>query len=87
VGTVYANQEALEGTVTTTVTLTLARKSRAIEIINDSGTRILQYKFNSSENWSTLKPVEAISFDFITREILLNSPSSQDVLYRVRALG
>ncbi len=86
-GTTYSNQEALEGTVTTTTTLALARKSRALEIINDSGTRELQYKFNASENYSTLKPLEAISFDFITKSIYLNSPSTAAVDYRVRVLG
>lgn len=83
----YANQEALEGTVTTSEVLTLARKSRALEIINDSGTRDLQYKFNGGENYSTLKPLEAISFDFITKTIYLNSPATAAIAYRIRILG
>ena len=46
--TVYANQEVNEGATSTTATITLNRKSRAIEIINDSAADNLEYKFKSS---------------------------------------
>ena len=85
--TVYANQEVNEGSTSTTATITLNRKSRAIEIINDSAADNLEYKFKSSEAYATLKPGEAISMDFITRTILLNSPSANSVSYRTRVLG
>ncbi len=84
---VWANLEVSEGTVTTTVTVTLARKSRSLEIINDSGTRDLQFKFNTTESYSTLKPLEALSLHFRAKTILLNSPSGKSVAYRIRVLG
>ena len=83
----YSNQEALEGTVTTTVTLTLARPSRAIEIINDSGTRDLEYKFGASATFATLKPLEVVSMELWIRQIILNSPRAAAVPYRIRILG
>jgi len=86
--TVYANQEVNEGAVSTVpVTITLARKSRAIEIINDSSADALEYKFKASETYATLKAGEAISMDFITRTILLDSPTNNSVSYRTRVLG
>ena len=84
---VWANQEVDEGTVTTTKTITFSRKSRALEIINDSGTHDLEYKFKSSETFATLKPLESLSMDFRARTILLNSPSTKSVAYRIRSLG
>ena len=83
----YSNQEVSEGATSASVTITLARKSRSIEIINDSTADALEYKFNSSETYSTLKKSEAISMDFITRTIYLNSPTANSVSYRVRVLG
>jgi len=86
--TTYSNQEINEGSVSTVpVTITLARKSRAIEIINDSTADNLQYKFNSSEGYGILKPGEAVSMDFITNTILLDSPTNNSVSYRTRVLG
>ncbi len=82
----YSNQEALEGNVTTTeTTLTLARPSRRVEIINDSNTKLL-YKFNASENFATLFVDEAISMEMWVRQIILKAESgSAD--YRVRVQG
>ncbi len=84
---VWANLEVSESTVTTTKTVTLERKCRAIEIINDSGSKQLQFKFKSGESYSTLKPLESWSSDYRARTILLNSPSTKSVAYRIRALG
>ena len=83
----WANLEVSESTVTTTSTVTLARRCRAIEIINDSGSRSLQFKFKAGETFSTLKPLESWSSDYSARTILLKSPSSKSVAYRIRALG
>jgi hypothetical protein len=82
----YSNQEAIEGTATTTpVTLTFARPSRHIEVINDSN-KSLQFKFGDSENWATLRGDEAISMEFWGRKILLQTVSgSAD--YRIRIHG
>lgn len=85
--TVWANQEALEGTVTTEIVLTLSRKSRAIEIVNDSGTRDLQFKFNATESYASLKPLEAFSADFTTRTVYLQSENTGTVPYRIRSLS
>lgn len=82
--TTYSNQEAFEGTVTTETTITLARKSRAIELINDSGVHDLTFKFNTSETAATLRPKEAVSMDFITNIIILNGTNTA---YRIRVLG
>ena len=84
---VFANQEAFEGTVTTTTDLTFARKSRIIEIINDSNTRDLQFKLNSSETFASLKPLEAISIPVWSNTLFLNSPAELAVAYRVRVYG
>lgn len=84
---VWTNLDVAESTVTTTATVTLARKCRAIEIINDSGTHNLQFKFKASQTYTTLKPLESWSSDFRARTVLLNSPSTKSVAYRIRALG
>jgi len=85
---VWANQEVYESTVgATPVVHTLARRSRAIEIINDSGTRDLQYKFSAGETYATLKPLEVISIEFRTPEIYLDQPDNVNVSYRIRVLG
>ncbi len=84
---VYANLEVFESTVTTTATHTLARKSRAVEIVNDSGTRDLQFKFKAGGTYTTLMPLETWSADVWIKSILLNSPSTKSVAYRIRVLG
>jgi hypothetical protein len=82
----YANQEALEGTATTTeATLPLARPSKFLEIINDSAATI-QYKFNPSENFATLKGDEAISMEIWIRKIIIKTPAGT-ADYRIRVLG
>lgn len=81
---VYANFEALEGTVTTDTTLTLARKSRRIIITNDHPTNNLSYKFNTTETYGTLKPTETVSMDFTTNKVIINGNS---VPYRIWVYG
>lgn len=83
----WANQQVEEGTVSTTATITFELKSRALEIINDSSVDDLEYRFSVLQNYATLKPLEVVSMNFITRNILLNSPSTNAVPYRIRALG
>lgn len=80
---VYANFESDEGIVVGTKTVTLARKSRKLIITNDS-TKDLQYKFNSSESYGTLKPTETLSLDFISKTIYL---SGNTVAYRIWSYG
>lgn len=81
---VHANFEALEGTVTEETTLTLIRKSRRIVIANDSATKDLKYKFNSSENFGTIKRTETLSLDFRTNKIIIDGNS---VPYRIWIYG
>jgi len=82
---VYRNLETFEDSLNGQVVLTLARKSRQIVITNDSGIAVLQFKFNSSETYGTLKPTETISMEFITDEIYLSSDAN--VTYRVWSYG
>lgn len=81
---VHANFEALEGTVSTEITLTLNRKSRKIAIINDSASNNLLYKFNASESFGTLMPTESLSIYLTTNQVILDSTSAA---YRVWAYG
>lgn len=81
---VHANFEALEGAVTTETTLTLIRKSRRIVISNDHATKDLKYKFNSSENFGTIKRTETLSLDFRTNKIIIDGNS---VPYRIWIYG
>lgn len=81
---VYANFEALEGTVTTETTLSLVRKSRKIIITNDHPTNDLSYKFNASETAGTLKPTETLSLYFTTNQIIIDGTN---VPYRIWVYG
>lgn len=81
---VYANFEALEGTVSTETTLTLVRKSRKIAILNDSASNNLSYKFNASETFGTLKPTESLSLYLTTNQVILDSTGAA---YRVWVYG
>lgn len=81
---VYANLESLEGTVTTATTLTLKRKSRKIVITNDHPTQDLSYKFNTSEDYATLKGTESLSLYFTTNTIMINGTSAP---YRIWVYG
>ena len=79
-----ANLESYENTVDGEVTITLKRKSRKIEILNDAATKDLQYKFNQSESFATLMGTEAVSLEFTTNQIIL---SGDNVAYRIQVYG
>lgn len=82
---VLANFESLEGTTDgTTQTLTLTRRSRKIVIINDHASNTLSYKFNSSEDWGTLKGSETVSLYFTTGQIIITGTT---VPYRIWVYG
>lgn len=78
------NLESLEGTVSTETTLTLNRKSRKIIITNDDPTNDLEFKFNASETFGTLKGTETISLEFNTPIIIING---SNVPYRIWIFG
>ncbi len=80
---VIANQFVDEGTASTDLTINFPWRCRWVEIINDSGTVDLQYKFNSSETYATLKPLEVANPPVKQKQVILNGTGS----YRVRAYG
>lgn len=82
---VYANFEPIEGVTTgSDETLTFVRRSRKVVITNDHPTNALQYKFNSSESFGTLRPTETLSLGITAKQIILNGNS---VSYRVWVFG
>lgn len=72
-----------EDTAAADTLLTLPWKARHIEIINDSSTDELGYKFNASESFATLKPLETVNPNVKSKTIYLNGSAA----YRVRAEG
>ncbi len=72
-----------EGTATSSTVLTLPWRAVSIEIINDSSTGELGYKFNSGESFATLKPLETVNPLIRSKTIYLNGTGA----YRVRATG
>ncbi len=85
---VLANFDVSEGTVNTVpVTITFPWRARKIIIINDSSTRNLQFKFNSSESYGTLKAKEEFSAYHHTNTVFLDSPDNGSVPYRVWGFG
>lgn len=80
---VIANSYPVEGTLTGEKTITLPWRARYIEIINDNSGGTLLYKFNATENYATLKPLEVYTTHVISKTIFL----SGDGLYRLRAEG
>lgn len=81
---VLANLEAIEATLNGAVTHTLKRKSRKLVITNDSPTAELNYKFNESEDYASLKGTESLSMYFTTNKIYL---TGNNVPYRVWVFG
>ena len=77
-----SNFTPYEATISTATTLTLDRPAREIEIINDSGTAYLQFKFNESESYGKLLPLEVISIATRANTIYLNPEAS--LSYRIR---
>ncbi len=78
-----SNQYVSEGTATPSTELTLPWRARQIEILNDSGSKELGYKFNSGETYATLKPLESVTPAIKSKTIFLNGTGA----YRVRAYG
>ena len=84
----YSNFEPKEGTVTAEETLTFALKYRQFLLINDALTTNLLFKFNSSEDFGTLKPDEQVSLDMAHRTVILKSEDGvASASYRVWGIG
>ena len=81
---VYANFEAIEGTVSTPTTLTFKRRSRLMVITNDHASNDMTYKFSSSETVGTIKATESLSLYFRTSTIIIDGTS---VPYRIWVYG
>jgi hypothetical protein len=79
-----ANLDSREGTLDGEIEITLNFPMYRFTIINDSSSKDLQFKFNSSENYATLKPTETISLEFKSNTVWL---SASGVNYRVWASG
>ena len=65
------------------IVITFTWRERYIEIINDSSTLELGYKFNTVESYATLKPLEVTSPNVKSTQVILNGTG----LYRIRAEG
>lgn len=76
-----------EGSVTSTVTVTFPWKARRIVITNDSASRDLQFKYQSGQDFATLKPTETVSSYIRSSTVLLSAPSSAATQYRVWGYG
>jgi len=72
-----------EGTLNGEKAINFPWRARYIEIINDSSTKNLKYKFSESQNFATLKPLEAVTPHIKSKELILSGTDA----YRVRAEG
>lgn len=82
---VLKNHIPFEGTLNGTITLTFDLPVKRITVSNDSGSVALQYKFNASRPYSTLKPTEVYSNLITVTNVYLSSTSPVD--YRVWGEG
>jgi len=80
---VITNQFVSEGTASADLVITFPWRARWIEVINDSSSNDLGYKFSSSQDYATLDPLESVNPPIKTRQVILNGTGS----YRVRAYG
>jgi len=78
-----ANFKSFEGSLSGEKTLTFEWNPRMIEIINDSTSVNMKYKFHASEDFATLKPAEAFSSDMTVKQVILSGSAG----YRVRGIG
>jgi len=82
---VYANFEAIEQSLTGSITHTFKSKSRQIILSNDSDTNDLEFKFGTLESYGTLKPTETVTLSLREIRILLRASSAVD--YRLWVYG
>lgn len=81
----HANFHSEEGTVNGTKQITFSKwKPKKVVITNDSVIANLEFKFNDSESYGTLKPTETISMYISVRDIYLRGSS---IDYRVWGIG
>lgn len=78
-----SNLYVSEGTASAGLTITFPWRARYIEIINDSGSAQLGFKFNSSQSYATLDPYEVVNPPVSSYTVILNGSGP----YRIRAYG
>lgn len=78
-----SNLYVSEDIATSSTVLELPWRAVSIEIINDSATAELGYKFSSGETFATLKPLEVVNPMIRSKYVYLNGSGA----YRVRATG
>lgn len=81
--TSYANLEVYEGSVSGSATITFILVPRRMIITNDSSSNSLQFRFDDTRNFATLKPTETITLDISRRQITLNGNAA----YRIWGIG
>ena len=82
----YANFHSVEDTNNGANVVTLPWKARQLIITNDSGSGgSLEFKFNESESYGTLKTNETAQVELRTNTVYLNS--SGNTAYRIWAFG
>jgi hypothetical protein len=80
----YSNLDAHEGNTNTTTVIPLARRSRHLQITNDSPTKNLMFRFKESQTWATLHPTETISMHVWVDAVYL---SGSGIPYRIWNYG
>jgi hypothetical protein len=84
----YANLDAREGSVTSSETITFNWKPRKIIIINDSATRSMKFKLNTSETYATLRATETFSAEMASKTLTIESEDGiASVPYRIWGIG
>lgn len=78
-----ANLYAREGTIDGDETIEFPIRATHIEIINDNSSGTLKYKFNETEQYATLKPLEAVVTNTRSWKLYLRGTGE----YRVRGEG
>jgi len=83
--TSYANLEVYEGTVSGSTTITFILVPRRMIITNDSSSNSLQFRFDDTRSFATLKPTETITLDISRRQLTL-SGTRKTSIYSLKPL-
>jgi hypothetical protein len=81
----YSNLDPHEGNTNTKTEVVLTRRSRSLQITNDSTSNDLKFRFKESTPWATLHATETISmYDIWIKTIFL---SGANIPFRIWAYG
>lgn len=78
-----SNLYVSEGTASADLVITFPWRARYIEIINDSGSVTLGFKFATTQSYATLNPYEVVNPPVQSYQVILTGTGA----YRVRAYG